>query len=597
MWDRLFGPGDTDPAHARILELIPCLSLFQGVPENAFPDLVEGLEWFSLPGGWTLMRRGEESDAMYIVSTGSLGMMLPDGAGGDTLAGQFVTGQTVGEVALLSGEPRTATLVALRDTELLCISRDVFHRIIEKHPVVMENLGRLLVRRLKDMMEGRGDPEARPAPPKTVALVPVTPGVPCLDMGERLVAALKRMGRRAILVDKLNEDQGSEWFHQLEARHDHILYLSDGEPARWSQLCLRQADRILLLARHDGLSPYTMPMEDLVLQGPRRFVELAILYPPGTDKPTASAAWVKRFHPEFHHNLCTDDQGAVERLARHMAGRATGIVLAGGGARGFAHLGVLRALEEAGITIDMICGASMGAIIGAGVATGWSIEELTERIQKSFVDTNPLSDITVPFVSFVRGRKVSRLLRENFGKTRIEDLWLPFFCVSANLTQGRQAIHRTDLVWRALRATIAIPGILPPVVRHGDILVDGAVMNNFPVSLMAQTGRGPTIGVDVEDHQAFTTVRGDGWRQVDWGIIGDTVLGGPGIVSLLMRAGTVNSEMQTRVARARADLLFEPPLEDIGVPDWKACGRAADAGYAHAAEVLEKADLSGFWRA
>ncbi len=584
------------PTLGRLLAQLPTMPLFQGVPLTDLPDLAADLEWFSVPGGWRVIRQGDPSESLYLVLTGSLGLVEPGTGNPPVIAGQFGAGQTVGEVGLLSGEARTASIVAVRDTELLRITTPVFRKLIAKCPLIMENLGRLVVLRLKQMIEGRPDP-AIVTPPKTIALVPVTTRVPCRAFGEALVAGLNALGRRAILLDRSREQVGTDWLHALEADYDHILYLSDGEPARWTKLCLRQADKVVLLARHDGLSPHSLPLESTLLAGPLRPMDLVLLHPAGQARPAAAAGpWIERFRPRLHHHVCLGDDAAIRRLARHCAGRAVGLVLAGGGARGFAHIGVLKALREAGIPIDMLAGTSIGGIMAAGIASGWSLEEVEERAYRSFVVSNPLNDITFPLTAFVRGKKVTRLLRENFGTTQIEDLWLPFFCVSSNLTQGRQNVHRSGVVWQALRASIAIPGILPPVVRRGEILVDGAVMNNFPVSLMGELGRGPVIGVDVEDHEAFTTVPGQSWREADWGILGDTVLGGPGIVSLLMRAGTVNSERQTHVARARTDLLFDPPLDGIGVPDWRLYKRAVDIGYAHACEVLAKADLSAFPR-
>ncbi len=584
-------PSAALPDPHRLQALLPRLPLFAGMAPADLPGLMDGVEWFSLPGGWTLLRKGEPSDAMYVVTAGSLGLIGTDGPQTHAVTGRFGAGQTVGEVGLMTGEPRTATLKALRDTELLRITPAVFRRMIAAHPRIMENLGRLVVLRLRQMIEGRPDP-AMVGPPRTLALVPVTTRIPCRAMAEALVGTLERLGRRAILVDRYRDDLSTEALHTLEATFDHIVYLSDGEPGRWSRLCLRQADRVLLLARPDGLVPQGLPMETMLLEASPRALELVLLHPQGTANPSPAAPWLDRFRPDWHHHLCLDDALSLARLARHVAGAAVGVVLAGGGARGFAHIGVLRALAEAGIAVDCVGGTSIGGIIGAGLAAGWSLEELEDRVRRSFVDSNPLSDMTVPVTAFVRGRKVTRLLRTHFGPLRIEDLWLPFFCVSANLTQGHETVHRAGPVWQALRSSIAIPGILPPVIRRGEILVDGAVMNNFPVSLMADQARGPVIGIDVEDHEAFATVKGEGWRQADWGILGDTVMGGPGIASLLMRAGTVNSQMLTRTSRARTDLFFAPPLDGIGVADWKTFEAAIEIGYRHAVGVLEAQDLS-----
>ncbi len=176
-----------------------------------------------------------------------------------------------------------------------------------------------------------------------------------------------------------------------------------------------------------------------------------------------------------HHHL--RGPADYDRVVRLLTGRAVGLVLSGGGARGFAHLGVVRALREHGVPIDLVGGTSMGAILAAGVASEWSHEELVRRFKRCFVDTNPLSDYTLPLVSLVSGRKVSTLLRSELGDIDIEDLPLPYFCVSSNLTTGRMSVHQQGTLWRWLRASVAIPGVLPPVFQGGEVFVDGGAMN------------------------------------------------------------------------------------------------------------------------
>ena len=195
-----------------------------------------------------------------------------------------------------------------------------------------------------------------------------------------------------------------------------------------------------------------------------------------------------------------------------------------------------------------------------------------------FVESNPLNDYALPFVALTRGRKVTKLLRKHFGDHEIEDLWRPCFIVSSNLTTGASELHRRGPLWWALRASVAIPGLLPPLMRGGEVLVDGAVMNNLPADVMCAMGRGPVIGVDVTRYQ--TLRGGDGnlsgtlWRRVLLGDGGQT----PGIVSLLLRAATVGSDAETRLSRDHTDLLFEPPLPNVAIRDWKAFDRAVEAG-------------------
>ena len=163
----------------------------------------------------------------------------------------------------------------------------------------------------------------------------------------------------------------------------------------------------------------------------------------------------------------------------------------------FAHIGAVRAIREAGLPFDFVCGASMGAVIAACVAMGWSDGEIETRIRKAFVSSNPLGDHVLPVVALTRGARVDTRLAEHFGDTLIEELQTPYFCVSSDIVAGAARVHRRGRVRDALRASIALPGILPPVVDGDSLLVDGAVINNFPTDLMSASHRGLTIGIDV----------------------------------------------------------------------------------------------------
>jgi NTE family protein len=290
-----------------------------------------------------------------------------------------------------------------------------------------------------------------------------------------------------------------------------------------------------------------------------------------------------------HHHLRAGHGGDIARVARFIAGRAVGLVLAGGGARGFAHIGIIKALKEAGVPFDQLGGTSMGAIIAAGLAREWGLEEMRDRMRAVFVDDNPLSDFTLPLIALVRGKKVSARLRQHFDEVCIEELPLPFFCVSSDLTTGRIHVHRDGKLWRALRASVALPGILPPVTHHGHLLVDGGVMNNLPVDVMREQGdAGPIIACDVTgevDLQAQDERYGERpW----WWLVGQNMRGNPSIVSILMRSGTVGSEAQRRLVREQCDFLIEPPMPDIGLRDWKKFDAAIQEGYDTARACIDK---------
>lgn len=258
------------------------------------------------------------------------------------------------------------------------------------------------------------------------------------------------------------------------------------------------------------------------------------------------------------------------------------LVLSGGGARGFAHIGVVRALRDAGIEIDYVAGCSIGGIVGAGVAADWSYAQMVENYRRCFVDTNPLSDWTLPLVSLRSGRKVSRLLREAFGETRdIEDLPLPFFCVSSNLTDGALEVHERGPLWRWLRASCAIPGVLPPVFANGRVLVDGGVIDNLPVAELRKRLNGEIIAVDVGGNYRLETTMEESELPAWWQLIPEFfgIRKRPSLGKILLRAGMVNSDATVQRRRRQTRLLLKPALEGIDLLEWQAFQQAIDLGY------------------
>jgi NTE family protein len=408
------------------------------------------------------------------------------------------------------------------------------------------------------------------------------------------------MGAKAAVLDSSASGETTEWFNRFEAEHDIVFYHGDQPDSPWTNLCLRQADRIMLIARADESLP-VHPFERRYFQRELTATPDLLLVHSKGSTPSGLPRHIEFRSDLFgaHHHVRMGNTDDIKRLARFIAGSAVNIVLAGGGARGFAHIGVLKALREAGVPFDCVAGTSMGGIIAAGIAMEWSIEELTERIRDSFVVNRPLSDFTLPLIALFRGAKVTGLLRKHFGDVRIEDLPKPYFCVSSDLTTGRDYVHRSGPLWRALRASVAVPGILPPVAQGGHLLVDGGVMNNLPVDIMSQDARGPIIAVDVSGE---IDLRVDDERYGErslFSLLWQRMRGGPSIVSILMRAGTVGSDSQRRSVRALADFLIEPPLDAISIRDWKAFERIIAQGYAYAMLDIEKhgVPLSDSWTA
>lgn len=560
-------------------------SLFEEVDADTLAAIESSMEWFSLPAGWTLFREGDAGRDLYIVISGRLDATIRHGHDDDVVVGRIGAGELVGEMALISGEPRSATVIARRDTELVRLSQSAFETLIESCPKAMLPLTRLVVRRLADATRG----STGTIPSRTLALLPLATGLPVSIVATDLEEALSALGTRAFVVNETAANQETEWYNRIEENHGLVIYQAEPNATDWTQFCLRQADHIFLLGRADAPPPDSATMA-LLTSELRRRCTLVVLSDATASKPVAASSWYEGRLAEFHCHVRPGNSADLLRLARLITGGAVRLVLSGGGARGFAHLGAIRALREAGISFDLVGGTSIGAIVAAGTALEWSYDELVDRLRRAFVDTNPLNDYTLPMVSLVKGSKVTCLLREHFGETRIEDLWIPYYCVSSNLTTGAVAVHRSGPLWRALRASIAIPGVLPPVVEAGEVLVDGGVLNNFPVDVMRSFGDGPIIGVDVASGQALFSAPTALESTSLWSLLRNRGRRTPGILRLLMRAGTVSSEMQAKECRKMVTLLLEPPLTSIDMLSWRSFDGAVEAGYRYTLNALNALD-------
>ena len=542
--------------------------------------------WFSLPGGATLFSAGDVSDQLYFVRAGRLGAFRREQGHEVQFLGVIRPGEPAGEMSLIAGSPHSADVVALRDSEIIAVPRDVFLEACEADTAVMIELARLMMLRSRQAVTRGGVGE-----PSVFGFVSLgTPG-PLRPLVERLALEIERLGYLVTTIGAEAQTAPTEWFSDVEKTHDFVLYVAESADSGWRLMVARQVDRLFRVGRGDRTPPKIQATSEAPspLQA-QQLGDLVLLQPRDLDRPVGSEAWLDAAKPARLFHLRRDHEGDLQRLARVLTGQSVGLVLSGGGARAYAHVGAVRALRERGVPIDFVGGVSMGAVIAAGVAMGWSDEEMGRRIKEAFVDTSPLADIALPLLAMTHGLKVNDRLAHHFGDTHIADLWLPFFCLSSNLTTGAYQMHRRGLLRRALRASISLPGILPPATDEQNVLVDGAVMKNFPADVMRASQLGPIVGVDVTTGRSITAddvARPSSvWR---WILSGDWRKGPP-IVSLLLRAATVSTSRDLSAARDATDVLVMPDVSKVEIRDFSAYEPAVAEGYRATIEALDKLD-------
>lgn len=561
--------------------------------EAELESILAELEPVTILGGEWLFRAGQGDGALFLIARGRLQVWgeseAADGAGQERLLGELGTGESVGEVGLLTGGTRSASVRAIRDTVLLRMDRDAFERLAAAHPSLVLALAAQIATRLRDRTAARRGEERGP---ENIVILPLSDAPTVRRFSEQLTAALDLHGSTRRLDKEAQPERDDaalgEWVHALETEYDYLVLEAEPRLSPWSQLCLRHAD-VVLLVGEAGRPPSAGAFGPLARDGARGARRMLVLLHEA-ETVSNGAAWRAAIGPdELHHVRAVGSERDVARLARILSGTAIGLVLGGGAARGFAHVGVYRALCEAGIPVDWVGGSSIGSVFSATVALDWTPDQIEELARKAFVEENPLGDYTLPLVSLLRGRRLRRLILEHFS-CNIEDLPIPYFCVSSHLDRGDLDVHERGDLWRAVRASVALPGVLPPAVVDGHLAIDGSVLNNLPVDVMRSRRVGQVIAVDL-------SVQKDRFVQYDevpspFNLLRASVFPRmrphkvPNILSLMIKASLVASAAHSRAMHRHADLLLKPPVGEFGLLDVKAFDRLVEVGYDHARERL-----------
>ncbi len=576
--------------------------LFRDLDRRAIRELAESAQWISIRGGDYLYKIGAPGDALYILVNGRLRMTRPRLGLPDEFLSEIALGESVGEIAVITGEKRATAAIAMRDSRLLQLDKTAFEQALRRHPEAMLRVGRLIVQRLREDDSPHTRDSLRNA--RTYAILPAHPGLDThafsqtfsdqlapagatlrLDP-ERVTMALGADASNIPFEDSEKNSRLSLWLNHIEDRYRYLLYQADDSPTHWTRRCLRQADRVIVVAHaeRDALDyPNLAWLKKQALSAP---IELALLQ---SDEAQAAPAfvWRQQCGAGFHHNIAAGlDHAEMGKMARLSSGRGLCLVLGGGGARGFAHLGLIRALYEKGLPIDAVGGTSMGAFVAALVAMGMDYTSLLETMRTTFVDNNYLNDYSLSRVSLISGKKFRSQLENIFGDTRIEDLKLPFYCVSTSLTHGRAVVHDRGRLVDWVGSSMAVPGIAPPTVYRGELLVDGGLMHGVDFETMMAHGRGRVIFSDVSRARDLS-VEGVGDDAPELLTNTNYKEKNMSIFKILFHSATLVDERKKQELEERADLVFHHPVGDLGMFDWEELDNIAYRAYHYADEVLD----------
>jgi lysophospholipid hydrolase len=576
-------------------------NLFEPDDSEVLRSLESELEMLTLYGGEVLFRQGDPGDFLCIVISGRVRVVLSAGQAQETVVKELGPGELVGEMAVVSDQPRTATVNAVRDSQLAKFTKAAFDRFKIKHgTLAIEMISRKLAERLRETTAAHG---GRSRTVSTIGVVPSQPSAPIHEFCEGLAAALSKFGPTLHLTsERVDQHLGRpgisqtyerggrnirvvEWLGKQETDYDYVIYAADPTLSPWTERCIRQADHIITVADGAG-DPAPGDIETELLYAndcPVARHWLALVHRQGD--PSGTKRWLDVRKVERHFHVRAGEQASFDRIARLVTGRALGLTLGGGFARGLAHVGVFQAFDDLGVAIDVIGGASMGAMVGALRALDWERERIVR--ETSDACSGHFGDLTFPFIAFKSGRKFSASLRKLFGDIQIEDLWVPYFCISANLNRSELKIHTHGPLAKAILAATRAPGVFPPIVYDGELHVDGGVINNVPVDLMKVfCNDGITVGVDVSPPHELNPVTdyGDqvsGWRAF-WrrcNPLSRCYVYTPSILLVMVRTLEFSGISYKNLRIKFADIYVQPDLLKFKRTDFHLVEGIAQAGY------------------
>ncbi len=592
-----------------IIDLLLASDLFGKVPRDTLSAITPGPEWVHLETGKTLIEQGETGNSYYYLIQGRLQVSVAGDGGEIQTVGYVWPGEGVGEMSLLTDEPTSATVRGMYHSDLITFSRASFLHLMESSPSAALEITRQVINRLQVGYKR----QEHKLPYAAITVLPIDPGVDAARFASLLVEHLEPYASASTVTpadldpelaaltrkkNRLSPDDAFavvSKFTEFQQKSDIVIYQAAIEDTQWMRLSMRQSELILLVATVDG-NPELAECEHAILEGVDEHLmpqaDLVLLHPEDFQPRCGTKRWIdRRTVNQFHHlrQWAADD---FARLARVVTGNAVGLVLSGGGARGLSQIGTLKALKEAGVPIDRVGGTSMGALVGAQYALGQTIDEIIQTNRQVWVEGNPMSDYTFPAMSMIRGRRLQNLAKEIFKDWEIENLPIPFFCVSTNLTDAELKLHDRGTLWKGIRASCSIPGVGPPMFHDGKILVDGGVLNNLPGDIFSEKYGGILIIVDVAPEEPIVAPENvedtiSGWRILLSRFNPLTKpIPAPSMFQILYQISTLNSNRAARRTYSRADLLLLPPLETFGTLDFAAIDEIITIGYGEAVRRL-----------
>ena len=469
-------------------------ALFEGLTEAELDELARRMSSRQFERNELICRAGDPGDSLFVIADGLAHVVGAGGSRESPALARLRRGDVIGEMSLLTGELRSATVVAAMPTTAFELGQRDFAAIVARQPRILANLSRILSHRLAETTARIAQPRARG---EAVGLLLGSAAEHALP---GLVAATKAATPRPVTsVDaRTSAEDTLGPLDDLLADHATVLVVGtiglDTPP-----LLVDSVDRVVALVAHAGeLEELEASLERTA--GREHGIEVVVVADSADESRQASAraAEASRSVVRAISSGYPLDEHDSAWLGRHLSRTKLGLALGAGGAKGYAHVGALRVLEQAGYTVDCVAGSSIGAVVGAWYALGMNADEIESTMRAGFSPDVVAAMFELSMSGASTGvDKVTRLLRESTGEKSFADLLTPLVVMTVDLNARRAEPVTKGALWDALVGAIAVAGLFPPHERDGQRLVDGHALVPVPTDSLVDVGADVTVSVNL----------------------------------------------------------------------------------------------------
>ncbi|WP_373522357.1 patatin-like phospholipase family protein [Aquiflexum sp.] len=567
-------------------------NLFGEMEESSLKQIFEAGKKIELDAGEYLFKQGDSENELYVVLSGRL-RAINESKSGTVILGDIAEGEPVGEIALFTNEPRMAAVLAIRKSVVLEISKAEYHSAVAKNPEFASALTRFVINRMRrNVLEQKVE-----AIPKNIVIIQLQQDLNIDYWVSEIKRTLETMHIPTQILGR--ESKGEKNYKELSElleQHKGVnLIVCSGQDADWTRQCLLYADLVILATYFYAESDlYDIEKEQKLYENNilNRKKYLLLLHPENVDVSENTAKWFKNRNIHLHIHARKNNSKDMSRLCRIITNQAVGLVLGGSGAKGYAHVGAVQALLEAGVEIDFVGGSSAGALYGIIMAFADFQNKRIEAIcQQSAESDLGINDFFLTFFAKNSSKKIEEFSKNIFGNTALEDLWVTSYCVSTDMTNNEVKIHSIGKVWQQVQESFLSPGIFPPVVVDDQVYMDGTMADNIPIDPMYRYPVKNIIAVSLSGSEPekvdFKNVPSV-WEQVKGKFAKKKRYDNPVITTVMVNSMTFNSRQREEINKSKVSLFFEINLRAVSLLDDSKWKKVVKKGHDQTKSYLEE---------